>query len=113
MNSNIVRAAQWIAVGMVCSSMLLLGGFYWISNHQQQRLLHELRGGSFGPTDSTLILPPISAVGTEEHAEPNERISQLLNQSEDFRTIQSEWQRMWSNDQPTHLTPERIHGGIQ
>ena len=56
MNSNIVRAAQWIAVGMVCSSMLLLGGFYWISNHQQQRLLHELRGGSFGPTDSTLIV---------------------------------------------------------
>jgi hypothetical protein len=28
------------------------------------------------------------------------------------RPIQNEWRRYWFNDQPTHLTPARIHGGI-
>jgi hypothetical protein len=43
----------------------------------------------------------------------NEQIRQLLQQSEDLRQIQNEWRRFWFNDQPGHLTPERIHGGIQ
>ena len=44
--------------------------------------------------------------------DPNERMHQLLNQSEDLRQIKQEWKRFWFNDQPGHLTPERIHGGI-
>lgn len=43
---------------------------------------------------------------------PNERMQQLLYQSEDLRQINDEWRRFWFNDQPSHLTPERIHGGI-
>src|SRR5262249_8165100 len=43
---------------------------------------------------------------------PNERMQQLLYQSEDLRQINNEWRRFWFNDQPSHLTPERIHGGI-
>jgi hypothetical protein len=46
-------------------------------------------------------------------ADPNVRIVQLLNTSEDLRQIGQEWQRIWFTDQPSHLTPERIHGGIQ
>ncbi|HEY8504447.1 MAG TPA: hypothetical protein VIL46_07670 [Gemmataceae bacterium] len=46
-------------------------------------------------------------------SEPNVRMSQLLNQSEDLRQIGYEWRRIWFTDQPSHLTPERIHGGIQ
>lgn len=45
-------------------------------------------------------------------SDPNIRMSQLLNQSEDLRQITPEWRRFWLNDQPSHLTPERIHGGI-
>lgn len=45
-------------------------------------------------------------------SDPNIRMSQLLNQSEDLRQIMPEWRRFWLNDQPSHLTPERIHGGI-
>lgn len=44
--------------------------------------------------------------------EPNERMQVLLNQSEDLRQIKQEWRRFWMNDQPGHLTPERLHGGI-
>ena len=43
---------------------------------------------------------------------PDERMQQLLYQSEDLRQIKNEWRRFWFNDQPSHLTPERIHGSI-
>ncbi|VTS04188.1 hypothetical protein [Tuwongella immobilis] len=46
-------------------------------------------------------------------SDPNVRMSQMLNQSEDLRQIGYEWRRIWFTDQPSHLTPERIHGGIQ
>jgi len=46
-------------------------------------------------------------------SEPNIRIEQLLNNSEDLRQIGYEWRRIWFTDQPSHLTPERVHGGIQ
>ena len=46
-------------------------------------------------------------------SDPNRRMNQLLNQSEDLRTIESEWERIWFTDQPSHLTPERVHGGIE
>jgi hypothetical protein len=45
-------------------------------------------------------------------SDPNIRMDQLLNQSEDLRQIQGEWRRFWMNDQPSHLTPIRVHGGI-
>jgi hypothetical protein len=44
---------------------------------------------------------------------PNHRILELLNESEDLRQIEYEWERIWFVDQPSHLTPERVHGGIQ
>jgi hypothetical protein len=46
-------------------------------------------------------------------SDPNRRIVELLNQSEDLRQIEYEWERIWFTDQPSHLTPERVHGGIE
>lgn len=46
-------------------------------------------------------------------ADPNIRIRQLLNQSEDLRQIEYEWERIWFTDHPSHLTPERVDGAIQ
>ena len=51
----------------------------------------------------------INAYGSD----PNTRMNQLMVQSEDLRQIRAEWQRIWFTDQPSHLTPERVHGGIQ
>jgi len=45
-------------------------------------------------------------------SEPNRRMEQLLYQSEDLRQMGNEWRRFWFNDMPSHLTTERIHGGI-
>lgn len=46
-------------------------------------------------------------------SDPNRRVQELLNTSEDLRQIEYEWERIWFTDQPSHLTPERTHGGIQ
>jgi hypothetical protein len=43
---------------------------------------------------------------------PTRRVMELINQSEDLRQIGNEWERIWFIDQPSHLTPERTHGGI-
>ena len=45
-------------------------------------------------------------------SEPNVRMEQLLHQSEDYRQIGEFWRRFWFNDMPSHLTTERLHGGI-
>jgi hypothetical protein len=45
--------------------------------------------------------------------DPTARMNVLLNNSEDLRQIQQEWERFWSQDQPSHLTYDRVHGGIR
>jgi hypothetical protein len=44
--------------------------------------------------------------------EPNVRMEQLLFQSEDLRQIHDEMRRWWMNNQPSHMTYERVHGGL-
>ena len=45
--------------------------------------------------------------------DPNERMRELHSQSEDLRQVNSFRQRFWFVDQPSHMTYERVHGGIQ
>ena len=44
--------------------------------------------------------------------DPAVRTTELLFTSEDFRQILDEWERIWFLDQPSHLTPRRVHGGV-
>ena len=43
---------------------------------------------------------------------PNTRMQEMLFQSEDLRQIAGEWERWWMIDQPSHMTDQRVHGGI-
>ena len=45
-------------------------------------------------------------------SDPNARMSQLLNESEDLRNAREEWHRFWMNNQPSVLTYERLNGAI-
>jgi hypothetical protein len=45
-------------------------------------------------------------------ADPNERMEQLIFQSENLRQIKKEWARFWLVDQPSHMTYDRVHGGL-
>jgi hypothetical protein len=63
--------------------------------------------------DAALAAVVEQAAGTASSVDANQRITELLNQSEDLPQIQ-EWIRMWVPGQsPQHLTYDRIHGGIQ
>lgn len=43
---------------------------------------------------------------------PNRRMHELQNNSEDLRVIQDEWERAWFVDQPSHMVVDRVHGGM-
>jgi hypothetical protein len=69
-----------------------------------------------------IVLLAVAAVGFLANAgcflpiypsQPNERMEALLVNSENYRQIQSEWKRFWFIDQPSHMTFDRIHGGIE
>ena len=45
-------------------------------------------------------------------SDPNTRMEQLMYASEDLRQIEGEWRRFWFTDQPSHMTPVRVHGGV-
>ncbi len=44
---------------------------------------------------------------------PEEKVQGLINQSDTGGQIRGEWQRIWFSDRPSHLTLERVKGGIQ
>jgi hypothetical protein len=43
---------------------------------------------------------------------PHKRTEQLIYTSENQRAILQEWERFWFLDQPDHMTPYRVHGGV-
>ncbi len=45
-------------------------------------------------------------------ADPTRRSQQLIYTSEDLRSMLDTWERIWFLDQPSHLTPYSVHGGI-
>ena len=60
-----------------------------------------------------LSVNTVGCMFSEYSSNPNRRVNQLLNQSEDLRQAQNDWEHFWMLDQPSHLTRERVHGGIQ
>ncbi len=44
--------------------------------------------------------------------DPAVRTQELIFTSEDFRNVLEEWRRIWFLDQPSHMAPMRIHGGV-
>ena len=45
-------------------------------------------------------------------SDPQTRMEILMDQSEDIREIKNQWRTFWMNDQPSHMTYERAHGGV-
>ena len=59
------------------------------------------------------ILSNTGCLITAYSSDPSMRIKALVNQSEDLRQIEQEWSRIWFTDHPSHLTNERVDGGLQ
>ena len=61
---------------------------------------------------SVTILSNTGCVMNMYSADDNIRTEQLLFQSEDYRAMRDIWRRFWFTDMPSHLNPQRVHGGI-
>lgn len=70
-----------------------------------RRLLIALLLGVVLTSNTGCILPIYSA-------DPIRRTRQLIFTSEDLRSFLNEWERIWFLDQPDHMTPFRVHGGV-
>jgi len=46
------------------------------------------------------------------HADPAERVRQMIFASESMRHIPEIWDRIWGLDMPDLATPYRTHGGV-
>jgi hypothetical protein len=44
--------------------------------------------------------------------DPVRRTNQLIFSSEDLRAMLGTWERFWFLDQPDHMSPTRVHGGV-
>ncbi|MBM3994868.1 MAG: hypothetical protein FJ303_12045 [Planctomycetes bacterium] len=44
--------------------------------------------------------------------DPMIRMEQKMIDSENLRQMHNEWRQFWMNEQPSQLTPYRIHGGV-
>jgi hypothetical protein len=70
-----------------------------------RRFVLALLAASSLAASTGCILPAYSA-------DPARRAQQLIFTSEDLRLFLDDWERIWFLDQPSHLTPFRVHGGI-
>jgi len=62
------------------------------------------------------LLVTLSTVGClpgRNSSEPNERMQQLLNDSENLRQGQTDVNHLYMTDQPSHLTGDRLNGAIR
>ena len=57
-------------------------------------------------------LPTSGCMINQYSSDPFVRMEQLLIDSENLRQCHDEIRRFWMNDQPSHLTPYRVHGGV-
>lgn len=61
---------------------------------------------------AVLGLSNVGCILNQYPSDPTQRMDVLMNQSENLRQAGQDWRRIWMNDQPSHLTPTRVHGGI-
>ncbi len=70
-----------------------------------RRILYTVVLGALLSTSVGCVLPGYSA-------DPARRTRQLIYTSEDFRSLMNQWERFWFLDQPDHMSPQRVHGGV-
>jgi hypothetical protein len=79
--------------------------------------IEETKGNNEDTNGGVKALPGHEAEGKPTNniysSDPNRRIFESLNNSEDLPKIEYEWKRIWFTDHPSHLTPERVDGAIQ
>jgi hypothetical protein len=79
-------------------------------NEDLQQLLRQWERSQID--DQHMPTADESGQGGIDARDANMQIDSLSSQSEDYRQMQEEWLHFWMVDQPSHMTYERVHGGI-
>jgi hypothetical protein len=61
---------------------------------------------------AALSLSSTGCIVNQYSSDPMVRMEQMLIDSENERQMHDAIRRFWMNDQPSHLTPYRIQGGV-
>ena len=59
-----------------------------------------------------VLVPSSGCFVNQYSSDPLTRMEENMIDSENLRQMHDEWRRFWMNDQPSHLTPYRVHGGV-
>jgi len=59
-----------------------------------------------------LVASSVGCLTPAYSGDPARRTQQLIFTSENLRSVLDEWERIWFLDQPSHMSPYRMHGGI-
>lgn len=70
-----------------------------------RKLLLAVTLGMLVSTGAGCLMPAYSG-------DPTTRAKELIYTSENLRTVLNTWERFWFLDQPGHMQPDRMHGGI-
>jgi len=115
MQGNVVSAAKWLGALIIVGSVVLALGVHSALSIHTTRLTEAIRSQTPKPEREALERVGQGMVANPD--EPQTRLEQMINQSEDFGPIDGKWPRVWWRGwfdyQPWKLTPERMHGGIQ
>jgi hypothetical protein len=76
----------------------------WRTRMMRRLIFTALLCVSFGASTGCFI--PIYST------DPVRRTEQLIFTSEDLRAMLDQWERIWFLDQPDHMSPQRVHGGV-
>ena len=109
MQGNVVAAAQWLGGLFIIGCAIMVGGMQWIFSKPS---LPDAPPPPVRIKAQLELAPPAPQTSATYPSDPLVRMDQLMNQTEDNRQTGEVWRRFWFNDQPSHLTPYRVHGGI-
>ena len=63
-------------------------------------------------TLGVLVSTSVGCLTPAYSGDPTKRAQELLYTSENLRSALDTWERVWFLDQPGHMQPDRMHGGI-
>ena len=111
MQGNIVSAARWIGVSLMVSSCILVSGLRWSLTDLASPSMAIAPVQISAPTspdvptpvepmtaeDARKFLGPICAwlEASLTPSNPTDRVTRLLQESEDLRKIEEEWEKLW------------------
>jgi hypothetical protein len=99
---------------MTEKNSLILNDVSWAEDKQTSKEVLEGKYKLVKEAPHCCGASPVTRSSMKKKAQDSsQRLIEQMKQSEDLRQNDYEWERIWFNDEPSHLTPERVRGSIR